>query len=302
MTPSQRQHRRLRHGHHLAGRPAARPSWRRCATPASSQVMLTAHDLVGHPDGWRGRGAGGEGQRAARDRLPGAARLRGPVGPPARLQDRHRQVDAGDVPCARLPRVAGLFVDLAARHGRHRRWCRDLRKLAMLAMPMNIKIAYEALSWGRTINEFPQAWDVICAGRHAQPRAGLRLVPRVRDQDPARRAGDAGPATRSFWCSWPISCGGDPDGRRAHQHRAHLPRVSGRGRAQRGAGRAGDAGCDHLGYRGDYSFEVFNDDYQQMPLATVANARAARPWLGETCCAARCPLPNQIRLKHAARA
>ena len=30
-----------------------------------------------------------------------------------------------------------------------------------------------------------------------------------------------------------------------------------------------------LGYRGDYSFEVFNDDYQQMPLATVAAARAA---------------------------
>ena len=30
---------------------------------------------------------------------------------------------------------------------------------------------------------------------------------------------------------------------------------------------------DALGYRGDYSFEVFNDDYVQLPLATVA-ARA----------------------------
>ena len=28
-----------------------------------------------------------------------------------------------------------------------------------------------------------------------------------------------------------------------------------------------------IGYRGDYSFEVFNDDYVQLPLATVA-ARA----------------------------
>jgi len=30
---------------------------------------------------------------------------------------------------------------------------------------------------------------------------------------------------------------------------------------------------DALGYRGDYSFEVFNDDYVQLPLAIVA-ARA----------------------------
>ena len=26
---------------------------------------------------------------------------------------------------------------------------------------------------------------------------------------------------------------------------------------------------ERLGYRGDYSFEVFNDDYEQMPLAGV---------------------------------
>jgi predicted xylose isomerase-like sugar epimerase len=26
---------------------------------------------------------------------------------------------------------------------------------------------------------------------------------------------------------------------------------------------------DKMGYRGDYSFEVFNDDYQQMPMERV---------------------------------
>src|SRR5678815_4995411 len=30
---------------------------------------------------------------------------------------------------------------------------RDLRKLAMLAVPLGIRIAYEGLSWGRTISE-----------------------------------------------------------------------------------------------------------------------------------------------------
>jgi hypothetical protein len=37
-----------------------------------------------------------------------------------------------------------------------------------------------------------------------------------------------------------------------------------------------------MGYRGDYSFEVFNDDYQQMPLPLVAErARRSAAWLAE---------------------
>ena len=37
----------------------------------------------------------------------------------------------------------------------------DLQKLAMLAVPLDIRIAYEALSWGRHVNECPQAWDLV---------------------------------------------------------------------------------------------------------------------------------------------
>jgi hypothetical protein len=37
---------------------------------------------------------------------------------------------------------------------------------------------------------------------------------------------------------------------------------------------------ERIGYRGDYSFEVFNDDYQQLPLNTVAErARRSAMWL-----------------------
>jgi sugar phosphate isomerase/epimerase len=57
-----------------------------------------------------------------------------------------------------------------------------------------------------------------------------------------------------------------------------------------------------LGYRGDYSFEVFNDDYQQMPLPMVAaRARRAALWLGEDVLRRSVPLPNQLRLKNAQR-
>ena len=53
-----------------------------------------------------------------------------------------------------------------------------------------------------------------------------------------------------------------------------------------------------LGYRGDYSFEVFNDDYQQLPLGLVSErAWRAAQWLGEDVLHRSVPLPNQIRLQ-----
>ena len=58
---------------------------------------------------------------------------------------------------------------------------------------------------------------------------------------------------------------------------------------------------DRLGYRGDYSFEVFNDDYQGMPLPLVAErARRAAEWLGEDVLRRSVPLPGELRLKRAA--
>jgi sugar phosphate isomerase/epimerase len=37
---------------------------------------------------------------------------------------------------------------------------------------------------------------------------------------------------------------------------------------------------DEMGYRGDYSFEVFNDDYRQLPLPMVAErARRSVKWI-----------------------
>jgi sugar phosphate isomerase/epimerase len=55
---------------------------------------------------------------------------------------------------------------------------------------------------------------------------------------------------------------------------------------------------DRIGYRGEYSFEVFNDDYQQMPLSAVAaRARRSAIWLAEDVLRRAVPLPNQMRLR-----
>jgi hypothetical protein len=57
---------------------------------------------------------------------------------------------------------------------------------------------------------------------------------------------------------------------------------------------------DEIGYYGDYSFDVYNDDFLQMPPEAVANrARRAADWLGETVLRRSLPVPNMERLQRA---
>jgi hypothetical protein len=56
-----------------------------------------------------------------------------------------------------------------------------------------------------------------------------------------------------------------------------------------------------MGYRGDYSFEVFNDDYQQLPLPYVAErGRNSAIWLAQSVLRRSVPLPGQMRLRSVA--
>jgi sugar phosphate isomerase/epimerase len=58
---------------------------------------------------------------------------------------------------------------------------------------------------------------------------------------------------------------------------------------------------DAIGYMGNYSFDVYNDDYQQMPPETVVDrARRAAEWLVETVLRRALPVPNMERLRHSA--
>jgi 4-hydroxyphenylpyruvate dioxygenase len=55
---------------------------------------------------------------------------------------------------------------------------------------------------------------------------------------------------------------------------------------------------ERLGYDGDYSFEVFNDDYVNLPLPVVCErARRSAIWLSEDVLRRSTPLPNAMRLK-----
>lgn len=168
---------------------------------------------------------------------------------------------------------------------------RDLRKLAMLAIPFGIKVAFEGLSWGRTISEFTTAWDVVC--RADAPNLGLGLdsfhvfaaktaIGAIETLDPSMiflvQLSDF------MWNETPT-----------FEERMTTARTF---RVFPGEGVHSEAladlvlRLDRLGYQGDYSFEVFNDDYQQLPLPTVA-ARAQRSaiWLNEEVLHRTRPLP-----------
>jgi sugar phosphate isomerase/epimerase len=58
---------------------------------------------------------------------------------------------------------------------------------------------------------------------------------------------------------------------------------------------------DSIGYCGNFSFDVYNDDFQQMPPDTVVQrARRAAEWLVETVLRRALPVPNMERLRRTA--
>jgi sugar phosphate isomerase/epimerase len=262
-----------------------------------SQVMLAARDLVGHEGGWRAAVAA---VKASGLRVTGFQVLRDFEGLSGHLHEYKIDIAKSMLEmCHALDCRILLACSSTSVHatGDKAALVRDLRKLAMLAIPMNIKVAFEALSWGRVINEFPQAWDIVSEAD--MPNLGLGFD-----------------AFHVFATKTPLDDLEllDPDKiflvQLADFMWNEIKSVEERISTARhfrvfpGEGVHSEAlatltlKLHQLGYRGDYSFEVFNDDYQQMPLETVARrARQSALWLGESVLRRSVPLPNQIRLK-----
>ena len=155
----------------------------------------------------------------------------------------------------------------------------DLAKLAMLAVPLGIRVAYEALSWGRHVNEYPQAWDIV--ERANRSNLGLALdsfhiLAMSTTQDELEYVF----ADRIFLVQLADFMWQEI---RSPEEKIITARHF---RVFPGEGVHGDdvaalvRRLDRMGYRGDYSFEVFNDDYVQLPVDVVAaRARKAAGWL-----------------------
>ena len=262
-----------------------------------SQVMLKANDLVGHP---QGLDAAVEVVRASGLRGTGFQVLRDFEGLSGHLHSYKVDIAKSMLQmCAALGCKVLLACSSTSRHATDDldHIARDLRKLAMLALPLGIKIAYEGLSWGRAVNEYTTAWDVV--SRADCPNLGLGIdsyhifaagtpLDEIDDIDPDKiflvQLADF------MWQETPT-----------FEDRMATARTF---RVFPGEGVHSDAlvdlvlRIDRLGYRGDYSFEVFNDDYLNLPLPVVAErARKSAVWLAEDVLRRSTPMPNAMRLK-----
>jgi sugar phosphate isomerase/epimerase len=263
------------------------------------QVMLAARDIVGHPQGIDAAVAA---VKASGLRVTGFQVLRDFEGLSGHLHGYKADIAKQMIGMARaLGAKVLLACSSTSQHasGDLDVIARDLRKLAMLALPHGIQVAFEALSWGRTHQR-----DACRPGRRCSvptcPNLGMgvdsttsspptRPLDEMDDIDPARiflvQLADF------MWQEARTFAG-------THDHRAHLPGLPGRGRAQRGAGRAGAQARAAWATDGDYSFEVFNDDYVNLPLPVVCErARRSAIWLSEDVLRRSTPLPNAMRLK-----
>lgn len=265
-----------------------------------SQVMISASDVVGHPGGVAA------GVRAVRDSglaVTGLEALRDFEGLDGRLHA--YKVDVAKSMLEVCSELGGRLLLVEASTSIHAdasadAIVRDLRMLTILAIPMGIRIAFKGVSWSRTARDFTAAGELVFRANCAN----LGLVIDAFDVLAARMPLDDLDAIHPDQIflvqlsdyMWQKIQSVEEQAATATHFRV-FP----------GEGAHSDdlatfvSKLDAIGYGGNYSFDVYNDDYQQMPPETVVSrARRAAEWLVETVLRRALPVPNMERLRHTA--
>jgi sugar phosphate isomerase/epimerase len=267
-----------------------------------SQVMISASDIVGHA---RGTEAAVRAVRESGLVVTGLEALRDFEGLEGQLHA--YKVDVAKSMLDACARLGGRVLLVEASTSTHATLdaeaiARDLRKLAVLAIPLGIRIAYKGISWSRTARDFRAAGDLVL--RADCPNLGIALdaFDVVSANIPFEDL-DAIDPQQIFIVQlsdfmWQQIRSTEEEATTA----THFRVFPGEGAHSEALARF-VARLDATGYYGDYSFDVYNDDYAQMPPEVVA-ARAVRAaeWLGETVLRRALPVPNMAKLRPGAAA
>ena len=253
-----------------------------------TQVMLWARDLAHHPEGYR---TAVRRVRESRLSVTGLQLMRNYEGMNGASHEHKLDIAKAllDV-CADVGAPLLLVRASAAVNAQHdpERAGSDLRKLANLAVPMGVRIGFKAIPWSHTVHDTVQAWELVSHVDHAnlgivldafhfiasgQPLEALNIIPphkillvQLADfgvqvfQERGQKAADQ---RRVF-----------PGDGVLHEKLAAFVRH-----------------IDWLGYDGDYSLLVFNEDYQQLPARAVAQfAERSTAWVNNQVLRRRLPL------------
>ncbi|PKO60740.1 MAG: xylose isomerase, partial [Betaproteobacteria bacterium HGW-Betaproteobacteria-18] len=259
-----------------------------------SQITLCAQDLVSHSDGVDAAVASVQASGLCVTGFQAGCDFEGQTGPlhAFKLNLAHAMLGLCQaLQCHLLVLPSSTLTPAAADS---QALVRDLRQLAMLAIPMNIKVAYQGWAGGAMVQDFLQAWDLVC--EVDMPNLGLCLD--CQEILTANTLIDDLQADLEML---------DPDKLFLVQLVDSLGNTNQPGQRLRvfpGDGAHRDALASlvttlhTLGYRGNYSLAAFNSDYAAMPPHHVAQrARASALWLGQDVLQRSVPLPNQIRLR-----
>jgi sugar phosphate isomerase/epimerase len=246
-----------------------------------SQVMLAAGDVAAHPGGPQAVAAA---VKAAGLQVTGLQVLADFEGLEGRLHA--YKLDIAKAMLTLCGTLGSRLLLVSASTSAHasddpEHIARDLRKLAMLALPHGIRLAYQPLSWGRAIRDVMAASEVVSLADMSN--LGLAL-----DAFNLFAAGtaidelDMIEPWKIFLVQLSDFMGLPPRGE------AELVSSARDFRVFPGEGTHGEElarlvkRLDRLGYRGGYSLEVFNQDYHQLPPSQVADrARRSALWLAE---------------------
>jgi len=244
-----------------------------------TQIMLSARDLVGHP---QGESAAIDAVKNSGLRVTGLQVLRDFEGLSGHLHAYKVDVAKAMLELAHdvgAPLILACSSTSAHADGDFEAQVADLRKLAMLGVPLGIRVVYEALSWGRKVDDLDDAWALVNAANVANLGLGLDSFHILARETPLEVLDTIDPA-KVFFVQLSDFMWSAPSTAQERLETARHARVF------PGEGAHSDAlgdlirAIDNLGYEGDYSFEVFNDDYVQMPLALVAaRARRSVQWI-----------------------
>jgi sugar phosphate isomerase/epimerase len=244
-----------------------------------TQVMLNANDLASHPGGPQ---AAIEAVRTSGLRLTGFQVLRDFEGLSGHLHAYKVDIAKAMLQmCHALGSRLLLACSSTSSHATGEPGClvRDLQKLAMLAVPYGIRIAYEALSWGRHVNEYPQSWELVAEADRSNLGVAIDSFHVLAMGTSSEQVEEMVPQ-KIFLVQLADFMWREIRSREERIDTARHFRVfPGEGVHSAEVAQLART-LDRLGYRGDYSFEVFNDDYTQLPVAVVAErARRSVKWL-----------------------
>jgi sugar phosphate isomerase/epimerase len=260
-----------------------------------TQVMLNANDLAGHP---AGPDAAIEAVRKSGLRVTGFQVLRDFEGLSGHLHAYKVDIAKAMLEmCHALGARVMLVCSSTSAHATadFDSLKQDLQKLAMLAVPYGIRIAYEALSWGRHVNEYTQAWDLVAEADRANLGLAIDSFHILATGTSTEQVDEIVP-DKIFLVQLADFMWQEIRSREERINTARHFRVFPGEGVHSAQVAALVRSLDRLGYRGDYSFEVFNDDYTQLPIAVVAErARRSVKWLTDQ--VSRRSLP----LRHGAR-